>query len=46
MVAYKETDKKEELDEDVQDLEEENLNISNSFKLLLDMNVTIEKWGY
>ena len=47
MVAYKESDKKEEEpDEDVQDIEEENLNISNSFKLLLDMNVTIEKWGY
>ena len=46
MVAYKESNKEEEeLDEDVRNPEEEDLNISNLFELLLDMNVTTEKWG-
>ena len=44
MVAYKESDRKEP-DEDVQDIEEEDLNISDLFELLLDMNVTTEEWG-
>ena len=44
MVTYKEFDRKEELDEDVQDPEAEDLNISNLFELLLDIYVTAEKW--
>ena len=46
MVAYKESDKKEEeLNQDAQDSKEENLNISNLFNELLDMNVSADKWG-
>ena len=37
--------KKEEFDEDVEDLEEENLNVSNLFDVMLDMNVSTDKWG-
>ena len=43
MVAYKEFDRKEEEpDENVQDIKEEDLNVSDLFELLLDMNVTVE----
>ena len=47
MIAYKEFDRKEEeLNEDVQDSEEENLNISNLFNELLDINVSANKWDW
>ena len=46
MVAYKESDREEEeLNEDVKDSKERNLDISNLFNELLDMNVSADKWG-
>ena len=46
MVAYKESDREEEeLNEDVKDSGERNLDISNLFNELLDMNVSADKWG-
>ena len=43
MVAHKESDRKEELNEHVQDSEEGNLDISNLFNELLDINVSTDQ---
>lgn len=46
MIAYKESDRREEeSNENVQGPKKQDLNISDLFKLLLDMNVTAKKWG-